>query len=266
MLGILDVVACHLDTQARRIYARGQMEEPAPAAPKQDGTASGQPPRKPRLHRVPSSVILAVCLALLSVWIAPAFTRQWDDRKDARALQENLAEQIVVSMDKLANGVVYPLQRDVTPDQRRDTFRRLSRDYEISATKIGAMFQIYFSPKFRGYWDQAVYSLETALEMYVDAYEPVDAGLRTNIRTSGKHALRDIHKFAESLDHVDAKLTTPFVIKGLLNRRTRVRVTTALDFLGYTRGLQFHLVDRLRGAHMDGFSTTRGDLLHDLLP
>ena len=47
-----------------------------------------------RKLRVPTSVIVTVSLALLSVWVAPAFARQWDDRQKARELQAALAEDV----------------------------------------------------------------------------------------------------------------------------------------------------------------------------
>src|SRR6266516_4216128 len=62
-------------------------------------TEKAKPRPRPwwRRLRVPSSVLVTIMVAALSVWIAPAITRQWDDREKARELQGNVAEQVSVA-------------------------------------------------------------------------------------------------------------------------------------------------------------------------
>ena len=62
------------------------MEESAPAAapPPDDPTAAEETrkdkpvPERRRFH-VPTSLLVTILLAIVSVWIAPALTRQWED-------------------------------------------------------------------------------------------------------------------------------------------------------------------------------------------
>ena len=50
-----------------------------------------------RRFRVPTSVVATLLGAALTVLLAPAFTRQWDDRQAARELKVGLAEDGVIS-------------------------------------------------------------------------------------------------------------------------------------------------------------------------
>src|SRR5262249_19008949 len=58
-----------------------------------DTEASREMPARRRL-RLPTSVVVTVFVAALSVWIAPALTRQWDDRQKARDVKVALAEEM----------------------------------------------------------------------------------------------------------------------------------------------------------------------------
>jgi len=81
------------------------MEETLPAAAAPDENAApeetarevDQPAREGKRFRVPSSVVLTLVVALLSVWVAPAFARQWDERQKARELQAALAQEVAVA-------------------------------------------------------------------------------------------------------------------------------------------------------------------------
>ena len=89
------------------------MEESAPApaapdenaAPEQPAAQDEEPPRERRRLRLPTPVLVTVLVAALSVWVAPAFTRQWEDRKQARELQASLAEDIALATASTANRI-----------------------------------------------------------------------------------------------------------------------------------------------------------------
>lgn len=89
------------------------MEEspPAPvppevtAAPEETVAQEEMPRAEPRRLRVPTSVLVTVLVAALSVWVAPAFTRQWEDRKQARELQAQMAEDIALATARTTNRI-----------------------------------------------------------------------------------------------------------------------------------------------------------------
>src|SRR5262245_53003343 len=115
--------------------------------------------------KIPTAVIVTFVGIALSAWLLPAFTRQWDDRKEARALKAQLVEEILVANDSLINGVERPV-KELTPDERLATLRRLLRTYDIDGTRIEAKLRIYFSPLLRSYWDRLRESVTGALGVY----------------------------------------------------------------------------------------------------
>ena len=76
----------------RDLWSFRWMEESLPAAAVPDENAAheeadledDQLAREHKRSRVPSSVLLTLLAAPLSVWVAPAFARQWDERQKAR--------------------------------------------------------------------------------------------------------------------------------------------------------------------------------------
>jgi hypothetical protein len=73
-------------------------DEPTSAestAPDETAAQKEKPRReRPRL-RVPTSVLVTVMVAALSVWLAPALTRQRDDRQKAHELRVAIAEEVI---------------------------------------------------------------------------------------------------------------------------------------------------------------------------
>jgi hypothetical protein len=67
---------------------------PDAAAPEGTAAAAQKPARHHRRLRVPTSVLVTLAVALLSIWVGPALTRQWDDRQKARELQADVAQQV----------------------------------------------------------------------------------------------------------------------------------------------------------------------------
>lgn len=45
-------------------------------------------------HHIPTPVVLTIVGLVLSAWLLPAITRQWDDRQKAHAFQASLIEDM----------------------------------------------------------------------------------------------------------------------------------------------------------------------------
>jgi hypothetical protein len=87
------------------------MSDAAPAAGAEEAPktpAEGEAEEKPlvrRLRRPPTALLVTLLGIALTAWLLPAFTRQWDDRQKARALQARLVTQISTSTaEALAAG------------------------------------------------------------------------------------------------------------------------------------------------------------------
>jgi hypothetical protein len=50
-----------------------------------------------RRFRVPTSVLVSLLVAILSILVGPAFARQWEDRQKARDLKAAIADQIATA-------------------------------------------------------------------------------------------------------------------------------------------------------------------------
>ena len=117
--------------------------------------------------RVPTSVIATLLGVALTVWLAPAFTHQWEDRQAARDLQARLAEQMVVSAfqtirdgARLAHGQG---QYDVILGQWKEAGL---------TTQVRA--KAYFDQPIVREWDEAVHDVEYFLlvcDLIADARE-----------------------------------------------------------------------------------------------
>jgi hypothetical protein len=80
-------------------------------------------------------------------------------------------------------------------------------------------------------------------------------------------AIKQIINFGKTLGLQDASgPDANTMVERLSSARKDVRVEAAFWITNYARGLVFRLIDELRDAHVDGFSTTRRDLINDLLP
>jgi hypothetical protein len=74
--------------------ARSPAAQDENALPEKTAAAEPKPARGHRRPRVPTSVLVTLAVALLSIWVGPALTRQWDDRQKARELQAEVAQQV----------------------------------------------------------------------------------------------------------------------------------------------------------------------------
>src|SRR5262245_28789084 len=61
--------------------------------------------KRPRLRRVPTSLIVTVVGIALTAWLLPALTRQWDDRQKAHELKVALvSEMSLATAEALTDG------------------------------------------------------------------------------------------------------------------------------------------------------------------
>jgi hypothetical protein len=119
------------------------MEESLPAAgtPEETAAVEEKLAREPRRRfRLPTSVIITVLVAAFSVWVAPAFTRQWDDRQKARELQAEVADQIGIASAETAGGLVALVESNRRPQD----VQRLRQEWLVNRFRIEARLKAYF--------------------------------------------------------------------------------------------------------------------------
>ena len=218
------------------------------------------------------SLVVTVLGIALSAWLIPAFTRQWDDRQKARELQASIVTEMNrASAQVLTDGqsVLYqrfPLTLSTRP------LPPTVKDWFVSSLQLEARLSAYFPQPVVGAWLEYT-NLVSAAVMLV--YHRFDRALPTGNDNSSVATLPrptgalDKPKVNDSLLAISemwraennyrpgkaANLDAAFA----LGDRYR---TVERDLLA----LEHEVTARVLATHPSGYSTTRRDLLRDLLP
>src|SRR5215470_7288837 len=89
-------------------------------------------------RRVPTSLIVTLAGILLTAWLVPAFTRQWDDRQKAQELKSALvADMGSASARALTGG------EPIWSGGKADT-KRVLTDWDSSSLRVETRLRAYF--------------------------------------------------------------------------------------------------------------------------
>lgn len=231
-------------------------ESPDAAHPPEESAPQEQKPRR-RLH-VPTPVLVTVLLAALSVWIAPAFTRQWDDRQKARELQAEVADQIGIATAQTAGGLVALVESSHGPEDVQQFRQR----WLLNRLRINARLRAYFpNSSATKAWDDYVTMVDDLTAMAL-AVTSADAGLPAR-----RESILDMAKTLHTLvrQYLDEAFLTGFENPperiGALRRWTTNAILYEVPL--FAGGF---VSSAVLATPPSGFSTTRVDLLRDLLP
>jgi hypothetical protein len=243
---------------------------------------AGEPPapQRRRFH-VPTSVILTLVGGVLTVLILPAVTRQWDDRQRAREIKAALIQEMATATshavgDSLALGLTAEEERKSSTDVTYAGY--FTNDWYTANTKIRATLATYF-PQFLKQWQRHTDAVTEArfLLSSVDL-----AGRRTKFSSvSIQGNLRLIshlyHPLTQLSPEEAAAPVPPQPVGDLIPdlapefRISAValsqREPSALaQFAEAIIGHQQAIAEDVLSASPAGFSTTRKDLIRDILP
>lgn len=237
-----------------------------------------------RTFKLPTSVIVTVLGILLTAWLFPALTRQWNDRQKAHELKVGISNDI-------ASATAQALFGGKTTYVPSDATGTLVAAVGPSNTAVAATTTRR--------WEQASFEIAAKIE----AYFPASSGLATQWR-----------EYSDGIRHFFLALTTPpadrasalsdaasrIGVKGDLVRNFAVAelqitmMEQAAHVLSKAKAKQ-QVAEQLRGvtsawislyaaveesllvkegqfsyallrAHPIGYSTTAGDFLRDLVP
>ncbi len=232
------------------------MDKAAPAAA---GAAAEE--KRPLLRRVPTSLIVTLLGIAISAWLIPAFTRQWDDRQKAHELKAAVLSEIAAASASAFTDAHAMVQRDVSSERSQISRARApsqispaERAWVAAYLKIDATLAAYF-PKQRPDWLTYANLVDRMLARAAGARE---LGIPFVLKR------RELVTFSEEsfapLDTADAV----YAMWRSDNSKLWVTFRTAERNLAYYgQGL---LVREINTAHPVGYSTSIGDLLHDLIP
>jgi hypothetical protein len=241
--------------------------------------------RRRQWFRVPTAVLVTVAGLALSAWLFPALTRQWDDRQKEHELKAAVVADIASATARtLVGGEAIWSGRPLTKQGRS----RIGDQWALSAIEIEARIRTYFSSSVVASW--LVYSW--AVDRFIDArhvsaaaalQDAVNREVTLDPRVSDRAA--QLLVLGENTDGpvpnfgVDPNSKTPTTdrknlarlismlapdIKRYRDRPIVIATWTALEkgLLGFEQAV----ADEILRSHATGFSTTRRDLLQDLMP
>ena len=282
------------------------MEKSAPAPAAQDENAAPEetaaqkekPARERRRIRVPTSVLVTLAGIALTAWLLPAFTRQWDDRQKAHDLQA----EIVAAMASATAQAIVQTDRAETVAQNRAVARRQTADaWLLARLALEARLRAYFPAEVVASWnvyssfvdmlvgvseDQADAPLDRAIEWMLEVpstavwYEVEDRAHRHLPHEIAIAATIHIQVVRFLAKRKPPPLTLLLSLPTLddysrqsLTNDERIEIdTSAADSMTFAQWgaslfrFEADVAALVLDANPVGYSTTRRDLLHDLLP
>jgi hypothetical protein len=200
--------------------------------------------------------VFTVVGALFTLWVLPAFGRQWEDRQKARELQASLIEDIAV-----ASSEAEAAAETATDGEDADA---AWNEWQVEQNKVDARLRAYFGAKVVDDWKR-----------YADAQGSVLAIAQIDSANARPWVVKPLGTVESAViqTHLDTLLKAPGdhywtrqymddfagpdpALRGLA-------ITFAQDDLSNTRSI---ITAAILAESPRGFSTSRGDLLSDLLP
>jgi hypothetical protein len=232
------------------------LDPPAPTAP---------PRTRARLGRfqltwpgwLPKTIFATIGITLLSAWLFPALSRQWQDRQKARELTAGLVSEIGEQTSQtLVTSDFFSAGRDpfvINGRFSQHLFNQLDLNWRKANAQVEAELQAYYSDTILDRWKtyarlvQKTYFLATP-----DMYQR--AGTLAELREHfGEQNWKRWH---------GALLATPWVEKSSA-------VPQVVAYLHVTDALsdeKAKLIDDMLDDHPAGFSTRPMDIVHGLIP
>ena len=258
------------------------MEESRPAAaePEQTAAQEGKPPRTRRRLHVPTSVLVTILVAAFSVWVAPAFTRQWEDRQKVRELRAAFAEEIATATAAALSGGREAARRSTEIEGqggRRALLGPVRLSWDVSLLRIEMKLRAYYPPAVADQWSEFATDVRQFLQicLLTGPATTEDEGIflrgeiaRTLPRiVEGRELLRDYFQSAEqpvpriTQSQADRALAAELTDPSWSMRQSGLELLRAM-LLSKAQAA----TTALFSAKPGDFSTTRSDLLRDLLP
>lgn len=213
-------------------------------------------------RRVPTSVVVTLIGIALTAWLLPAFTRQWDDRQKARELKAAIADEIAIDTSRMISAGF-----DVAQAQKAQVrSRRYSAAYgfwDPASLRMSIRLRAYFPRNIVERWSAFSYGVKRYLQACDEASppgQPFDTTISTR-RTDLADWLRH-YTMGHAMDQDTIEADVLDATGNRPDDRLGVIYTGRIWLLAKANTL----ITSLFAAHTAGFSTTRGDLLRDLLP
>jgi hypothetical protein len=262
----------------------------AGASEASEPSAAPEPPKKRahrRLHRIslprpriPTALLVTFVGIVLSAWLLPAFTRQWDDRQKANELKVALVSDIATAS---ANAMGDAGQ--IRAEGNRSLRARAVRAWAVATLELESRLRAYYPPELVVKWKVFSYAIDRYLGRRVDGsfgdsrvFDPIsvrDWLLYDLPKTTAGESIEVADVMSALLD-VDDSSARRFLTSDersvlryakIYGGERKLSLQAAYRKLGSAlTGLNALIIDDVLHGHPAGYSTTKRDLIHDLLP
>jgi hypothetical protein len=229
-----------------------------------------------RRIRIPTSLIVALLGGALTILILPAFTRQWDERHRALDLKNELVEEISTATGESITSAEVVFEKYQGPKESKYELSTLGPGLELRRAwisrrlKIEGRLRAYFGPELFVLWrsyDRAMVNFLylAGLEGRINRDRRKSESERPPTQPIRGFEVGFIDGFLDSIGIPgkarDRGIRSALLSGPLVQRRSGF---VELEYVVLEREAAF--TGQLLAAHPNGFSTTRRDLINDLLP
>jgi hypothetical protein len=268
------------------------LEAAPPAAEAPAEAAPAAPAERSRFRlRLPKALLVTVLGFLLTAWLVPAMTRQWDDRQKVHELKAGVVSEMAsVSAKAMLGGEAVWAAKEAAkegsglkPKPTDEERARVADAWGLSTLELGARLRAYFPRSVVRSWE--VYAW--AVDRFLDASSPSASAVLEDAVTEetpldprvADAAVRLIGLFPDPpAPTFDVSKNMPRSDKKNIARLRAMlspeleRFSESADLAKWTRfekqllDLEQAVADQVSDSHVSGYSTTPSDLMHDLLP
>jgi hypothetical protein len=238
------------------------------APPPEPGAAVEK--KRSLLRRVPTSLLMTLLGIALTAWLLPAFTRQWDDRQKARELKAALTSQIAVATANSLTRSREELRLVLAKPREGEAwfpaaYTRLDESWLADSLEIEAKLRSQVdSPKLLAHLRAYNATMQTLFQLATDPWTMNDysqgSGSEGTARKNARLLGIKTKELRTDLRYLVGSTSAAFTAPGGANDYIFRQI--AYGVLAKEQAL----ADSITAAHVEGYSTTAHDLLHDLIP
>jgi hypothetical protein len=116
-------------------------------------------------HRVPTPIVVAVIGIVLSSWLLPALTRQWDDRQKANEVRASVAYEAASATARALSDAQQASLAGLWKGSERPSSSPAAREWAVASLRIQARLQTYFGRKALERWQLVSRYVSTTLSL-----------------------------------------------------------------------------------------------------
>jgi hypothetical protein len=210
-------------------------------------------------RRIPTALLVTLVGLVLSAWLLPALTRQWDDRQKAHELKVSLSTAVATADARaMTNALVMAQRARLGGHRHRRSLIVVSpteRAWVVTSSALGARIGALF-PEAAGPWDSWRFMVDRVIVRAYGAgaplfYQPYDGQLNWLKRDE---------------DLADGYGTAQFMLNDITRSDDARLANTIRRDQVWLYSFAAQILGVILSGHPVGYSTTFGDFLHDLIP